>query len=81
MIVLPVNMFVNMPVNIFLLVTFYCLYKAVVVLGRKINIITTRTREKKKVQIRLRVVRWTISNVQLTNYDHIRFSGPYKQER
>jgi len=39
MILLPFNMFVNMPVNHFLLVTFYCLHKAVVVLGRKINII------------------------------------------
>ena len=43
MILLPVNMFVNMPVNIFLLVTFYCLYKAVLVLGHEINIITTTT--------------------------------------
>ena len=43
MILLPVNMFVNMPVNIFTFPILLSVYKAVLVLGHEINIITTTT--------------------------------------
>jgi len=43
MILLPVNLFVNMPVNIFTFPILLSVYKAVLVLGHEINIITTTT--------------------------------------